>query len=79
MSKQIYWGVVSNRKSLFGFGRIWPQRLHFRAHDAKQEARRWNEMEKKFRNPKKYIVVRYILEHKKETYYDMYKHEVKKI
>lgn len=77
MSKQIYWGVVSAKKSRYG--RIWPQRFHFRAHDAKMEAWRWNQMEEGRRHPKKYIVQRYIFDHKKETYYDIYKHEVKKI
>jgi len=77
MSQQIYWGVISNRKR--GKSAHWPQRFHFRAHDAKAECHRLNEFEKQFKHPIKYHVERYMLDFKAETHYDVYKHEVKRI
>lgn len=77
-SKAIYWGVVRAQK-ISKNRRIWPMRLHFRAHDAKMEAFRWNEMDKTFKRPKNYIVQRFILETDGSIHYDIYKHETKRI
>lgn len=78
MSKQIYWGVVRAKK-VSKNKKVWPMRFHFRAGDAKLEAMRWNDMEKRFRKPAKFIVQRFLFETKDAVHYDIYKHEVKRI
>jgi hypothetical protein len=54
-------------------------RFHFRAHDAEQECKRRNDDEKIFKKPRMWYVDRYIFDFRPETYYDIYKHQVKKI
>ncbi len=72
MSQQFYWCVKP--AGAWGKRKVWPQRFHFRASHAKEECFEMNKREASYKNPRKYIVERVLLEEKGKIHFDLYEH-----